>query len=127
MPQGNEEKKINRKEPSAAKPQPSRSDSRKGAKGAKGKRIFTLRSWRLGARIILRTCNQKAYTARKFAQVANTFRHSNVKSNIKARWIVSRKVAKHVLSKVEGGAKNKNFEARNLKFETISNDQNRNM
>jgi len=51
----------------------------------------------------------------------------NVKSNIKARWIVSRKVAKHVLSKVEGGAKNKNFEARNLKFETISNDQNRNM
>jgi hypothetical protein len=36
---------------------------------------------------------------------------------------VSRKYAKHVLSDVEGAAKNKTFEARNPKFETISNDQ----
>jgi len=42
----------------------------------------------------------------------------------KSRNRVSRKGAKHVLSKVEGGAKNKKFEARNPKNETISNDQN---
>jgi hypothetical protein len=35
--------------PGAAKPQPNRIISRKGAKGAKRKRIFTLRAWRLGA------------------------------------------------------------------------------
>jgi hypothetical protein len=68
---------------SAAKAKPRRSDSRKGAKGAKEKQIFTWRSWRPFdlAQDMLGASKSPFWIATgtgKFAQAGKTLKYSSV-------------------------------------------------